>query len=700
VLPVVRKLQFEGVHQVSESDLREKILTGETFWLTGWLPEWFPFADRKYFEPNAWRSDVKRIERYYQSQGFYQAKVLSQDVKQTGQDVQLTVKVEEGSPTRVTSLDIDGLDGLQDNQRKRALANLPIKVGQNFREDDWNALKAKLPEVLRDQGYAKASTEGEARVDVERKSAQLKLEVLPGLRYRFGQIEVTEGPNAKVPPDEIAAQARSSIKPGRYYSDDAINEAQNRVTRMGVFGAVKVQPGQADDEDETIPVVVDTRESPFHTLRVGGGIGLDPIRQEIRARADYTDRDFLGGLRKLTLSARAGYAFIPSVVAVIGNIAGTAPVSAPFYSLSANFEQPHFLAEDLRFTATLENDSNIEQAYQYIGGDARAGVIWQPHSSFVIKATYNFEAYRLWGESSLVDANGGANAPLLTYGCKGTPCNEFLSFLEEVIEWDRRDSPLRPHKGFFLSVAFQEGGGPLGGSYTYLRVMPDLRYFQPLGPRFTLAGRVHAGTLIPLSNEPSPIVARFFAGGANSMRGFGTNRLSPLQAVGNPTNVTSPSTLAAPVGALPGYTYGQIDGLTVPIGGNGLFEASLELRWDITNNFTAAIFGDAGMVTQENFAGWGPETEGTAPLRQPYFQNMQYAVGFGFRYMTPVGPIRIDLAHRLNIGPPLEVLQAGGGQSIYYPTQGTCFGIFDKGQHISGAPEGPCAFHISFGEAF
>jgi translocation and assembly module TamA len=385
----------------------------------------------------------------------------------------------------------------------------------------------------------------------------------------------------------------------------------------------------------------------------------------------------------------------------LGNLVNTAPRSAPFYTLTATLEQPHFLARDLRLNTQLETSSNIEQAYQYIGGDARVRLIWQPHPQFVLRTSYNFEAYRLWGVSTLVGFNGQSAAPLLTYGCTSTPCNQFLSYLEEAVEWDRRDNGLHPRRGYYLALSIQEGGGPLGGSYTYLRILPEARYYQPIGSRWTLAGRVKAGTLIPLSNQPSPIVARFFAGGAVSMRGFGTNRLSPLQAVANPSNVTSPSTLASPFGTVPGYTYGEIPGSTAPIGGNGLFEASLELRYDITHNFVFSIFADSGMVTQESFGGWAHTNQpDTAPALSPYFRNMQYALGFGFRYLTPVGPIRVDLAYRLNVGPPLEVVQPTG-PTVFYPTQGTCFGLFDNGaHHIAGAPEGPCAFHISFGEAF
>src|SRR5262249_46762487 len=147
----------------------------------------------------------------------------------------------------------------------------------------------------------------------------------------------------------------------------------------------------------TLPVVVDVREAPFHTLRWGAGIGVDPVRQEVRGLAEYTDRNFLGGTRKLTVSARAGWAFVPSVVAVFGNVPGTSPKNAPFFTLTGDFRQPRFLARDLDLNALAEVSSNIEQAYQYLGGRAKLGVTWHPTRDLIIRPTYNFEAYRLWG---------------------------------------------------------------------------------------------------------------------------------------------------------------------------------------------------------------------------------------------------------------------------------------------------------------
>ena len=79
----VRSLRIEGTRQVSSGEIEEKLLT------TG--PSWWPFSPTPYFDPIAWQADLRRIERFYQAQGFYQAQVVNDDVKHEGDGVRLTV---------------------------------------------------------------------------------------------------------------------------------------------------------------------------------------------------------------------------------------------------------------------------------------------------------------------------------------------------------------------------------------------------------------------------------------------------------------------------------------------------------------------------------------------------------------------------------------------------------------------------------
>jgi translocation and assembly module TamA len=168
------------------------------------------------------------------------------------------------------------------------------------------------------------------------------------------------------------------------------------------------------------------------------------------------------------------------------------------------------------------------------------------------------------------------------------------------------------------------------------------------------------------------VVIRFYSGGANFMRGFSERRLSPL--------------LQAPApGTNPPVTE------TVPIGGNGLFDSSFEARYTVLNNLRVAGFVDIGQVTTGLFA--------VSDL-----PGVLWAVGIGLRYLTPIGPIRLDVARRLPFGtlPPLYTTDPYTGQLLPpqpYAVDTSCFGLF--GSHPdTPVTDGSCVFQLSIGEAF
>jgi translocation and assembly module TamA len=666
--PVVKKLDIQGNHALSDGAIEDKILTTKT--------GWWPFATKYRFDPVIWSTDLQRIKRLYQTRGYYQAEVVRDQTTPDPPDgVALKLEVKEGQPTRVGRLDVEGLEGLPEERRLALLGELPLAVGRVFLERDWDAAKSLLVTRLRNDGYAQVVVEGVALVDVHTQQAALKLAVRLGPQYRFGEIQIDTGGDNAIAPAWIWDQVRLAIPEGEFFSDEALGEAQHRVQNMGVFAAVKVTAGAPDPDAQRIPVRVETREAPLRTLKLGGGVRIDQIRNEARLVSEWSNRNFRGGMRRLTIHGEAGWAFIPNTYAVATNDTSSQLRQGPIARLQVDFEQPNFLRRpSLRERSSIALNRTLEQTYDDLGGRLVNGVIWQPRASLSIFPSHHLEGDQLNGPPGA----GALTAPL-TLGCHttGESCFVWLSYLEEVITWDRRDDALEPREGFYASLSLQQGGGPLLGNFNYYRVLPEIRGSLSFGDdkQLTFAARLKVGELLPTSGnaQDSAVVTRFYGGGSQSMRGFNDRRLSPLLVAQLPPSPGNPNPPR----------------VTLPIGGNGLIDGSFEVRYAVTTNLILAAFYDVGQVTMGR-------------LEPQDFAHVLMAVGFGLRYRTPVGPVRVDFARRLQVGspPPLfEVDGAGTLQVDRYKVNDSCFGLGGTGGS-DVVTDNLCVLHISIGEAF
>jgi translocation and assembly module TamA len=672
--PVVRDLRVEGNQAISSRQIRKKILTEKT--------GWWPFAAKQYFDPVSWEADLRRIVRLYETRGYYQARIAEEQAIPQPKGVNLVVKVDEGQVTKVGTLEVRGLEALPAADREAALVKMPLEAGAPFKESDWESAKSGIVPRLHNRGYAKATVEGEALVDVKTHLAAVTIVVHPGLRYHFGAIDVKTAPESHVPAVFVWEQTRLAIHEGEVYSDDALEEAERRIFGMGVFGSVNVTIGAPDDATATLPVVVTVREAPFRTLRLGAGLVIDQIHQEARLIGDWTHRNFLGGTRKLTIHAEVGWAFLPDIYSVASNDVSVAPRSGPVADLGATFEQPRLAGHpSLKQRSGIDLSRTIQQTYDNLGGRLSTGVVWQPRARVSIFPAYHLEIDYLNGSP----INSAATAPL-TLGCQTTTdsCTVYLSYLEEVVTWDHRDKLLEPRNGFYTSLSLQEGGGPLQGDFGYFRVLPELRAYVSFldDDALTFAARLQLGELWSITGE-SAVVIRFYGGGANSMRGFSERRLSPLLEVPVP-GTNPPATCSVTSSASGGCE-------TVPIGGNGMFMGSFEARYSVLEKVRVATFVDVGQVTTGLFA-------------LSDLPGVLWAVGVGLRYLTPIGPIRLDLARRLPFGtlPTLYTTDKYGNLNPgtnSYPVDESCFGFF--GSHpVTPVSDGFCTLQISIGEAF
>ncbi|MEM8772735.1 MAG: BamA/TamA family outer membrane protein [Pseudomonadota bacterium] len=183
--------------------------------------------------------------------------------------------------------------------------------------------------------------------------------------------------------------------------------------------------------------------------------------------------------------------------------------------------------------------------------------------------------------------------------------------------WNSEDDLLQPTKGFRARFTATPYTGT--DSFTQFTLSGRSRVFFGEEDRFTLAGRAEVGATFGSSLTSLPLNKRFYAGGGGSIRGFGFQEAGPLDAEDD------------------------------PIGGRSIITAGSELRGKITKNIQLAGFVDAGSVSSKAFLDF----------------NERFFVGYGVgaRYLSPIGPVRFDIAFPVDPRPtdaPLQIYIALG----------------------------------------
>jgi translocation and assembly module TamA len=595
--PVVTAIVLEGAKALKTSDIETRLATQPP---TGEGPFGFIKTGHR-LDPDALVVDKRRIEAWYRANGFYDAKITDVRLDPDGRGrAKVVLVIEEGSPVHVRSVATPGLDVAPEARAK--LEKLPLREGDVFTEAAFDSTRAAIELALKTNGYALAEVVQSAHVLPAEHAADVTFEVRPGPRLRFGPVFIAG--SSAVSRDRIREQASIEIRSGEFYDETKLPRAQTRVFQLGVFAGVRVTRGTPNLERGIVPIVISVREAPFRTVRAGPGIAFEATRWEAGASAGWTDRNFYGSLRRVGVDLHLGYAWLPTLFAPTDQ--------GPVGRVTLSYAQPAAISRRIDLTTRLEVERGIDPGYDFWAQRLAFGTPLRLAPRWTLVPSYNVEVYELSNTPSVQPGTPEAVERPLLEGCTSSIC--LLSYFEQRVAWDGRDDPLNTRRGIYVSFAVQEGTNISGYGYRYVRLLPEFRWFSALGPRLVLAFRTRFGALIPVNQDHDPpVVARFYAGGPLSMRGYYTTRLSPM------------------VLGQSGY---------VPAGGNGVLDGSLELRYGGNVGWGSAVFLDAGNVA---IASARPtQFEDALKLR-----DLQLALGVGLRYGTPFGPIRLDVGARL-----------------------------------------------------
>lgn len=682
--PEIRRLDFNGVSgAVDLDDLKASISTTATSCRSFILyplckfTNWRAVQERHYLDHKELTRDVLRIRVWYYKHGFREAQADTVVTPLNEKSVAVQFNIVEGLPTLVTGIQVSYDSTVLSRRRVERLTLL--QKGQPLDLIKMDSTRVGFQNELWEEGYADALVDTSSSVDPATRTAQVQFRLVQNHRTTVGPIVVAG--TDKVAPRTVYNSL--SFQTGDVYRRSAVLESQRSLYESNLFRLATIEVPQTFDSVKTVNIVV--REAPLHEARIGGGFNTVEFLQ---VDGRYTHYNLFGGARRLDINGNVGnlgaralngkrpfhHYETDSFAAITGN---GADFLAPTWQTSISLTQPAFLRArntvgvGLFAQRRLVPGVVIDHSY---GGNASFTSLLAPRAP--LSLSYRFEKTRVQANGPYFCVNFGV--------CDTTTINALrnytnyanysrLSPLSLQAQVDRSDIPLAPTRGYVARGNVDLAQSWTASDYRYFRTYGDAAWYTRFGQRSAvLAMHARAGFVRPFAGPAGDAVlhprTRFYAGGAQSVRGYGENQLGPRiltlprdylvyakNVDGTPCDITStavrycdPTTAIdltqAKNGNFDPGIIGKEDYFTPrPLGGTSLVEGSVEYRFPLPfmKDLRGAVFIDGAAVGERVF---DPLKNGVQETLADLVRGTTAITpGFGVRYYTAVGPIRIDL---------------------------------------------------------
>jgi outer membrane protein insertion porin family len=429
------------------------------------------------------------------------------------------------------------------------------------------------------------------------------------------------------------------VKPNAPLREGEVVESQQKLYNLGIFNRVTIEPQNTNGTDPEKDIVVLVEEAKRYTIAYGGGFEV----QRLASTTNPTGGEFQAAPRgifeisKENLTGRADSLSLKirgSTIQGRALLAYSEPDTFGSQKLSLQLNTYVEKTQDINTFSQLRYEGNIQLTEKLT---PRSTLLYRYVFRKVVVSHLNIPS----------DEVPLFNQPTLV--------SEFnITYFR-----DTRDNPADATKGTFSSADISVAGTALGSSASFMRFFFQNSAYTPIKRNWNYARSIRIGILQPYASTVSltfpaptteplpqviPLPERLFSGGGSNLRGFALNQAGPRDSI-------------------TGF----------PVGGQALLVINQELRFPLKLPFVpsglgGAFFYDGGnaysRLSRMTFR-WAPPVPvfepaypGEAPGRfnpthcvyncTNELNYFSHTVGFGLRYATPVGPIRVDLGYQIN----------------------------------------------------
>jgi outer membrane protein assembly complex protein YaeT len=583
-------ISFIGNRYFQSSTLRERLYMA---------PARFPSnLGGRYSDPIL-EQDKQVLVDLYRSNGFRDAQVVStKDDDFHGKQGNLSVmlEVKEGTQWFVGKLELDGV-APEDEKQLRTM--LQSTTGEPFSETNIAADRESILSYFYNSGYPDATFDWSQSLGLAPNQVDLRFVIHPGKRQFVRGILVRglETTNPRL------VQKRISLRAGDPISQNRIAESQQKLYDLGIFSKVQTALQNPDGEEDSKYVLFHLDEASRYSFNAGFGAELARIGGGVTTfdspagTTGFSPRISLGvsRLNFLGLGHTVGIQTLASTLEQRAQLTYVAQQFMGQENLSLTFSGLFDVSHDVRtFTA-----HRLEGSVQLAQRVSRS-------SSF----QYRYVFRRVTVPLDSLKISSPELIPLLSQPDRAGLVA--ISFVQ-----DRRDDPTDSKRGMLNTVDTALAWKGFGSETDYTRLVVHNSSYHRLSRDLVLARSFQLGYIQRLGGVPEiPLPERFFSGGASTNRAFPDNQAGPRDTE-------------------TGF----------PLGGSAFLFNATELRFPLIGaNVGGVLFHDVGNV-------YSDISHLSLRFNQKNIQDFNYAVhsfGFGVRYRTPVGPIRVDLSYSPN----------------------------------------------------
>lgn len=668
----IDRVVFVGPEPLTADSLGRLIETEPTHCSLLGIPICFPFGLGKrtrYVDVAVVQRDVQRLELLYRRSGFFGTRVVSAIEPADGDEVEVSFVITRGDSVILESLALEGLEGVLDTARVRE--EIPLREGDLFNLTKFALSADTIQRVLLERGYAEAQILRNYTVDLASDRARATLVAVPGPLVVIDSIVVM---------GTRELSRRTILRQLEFEEGDLLRFSELVDSQRNLYSLELVQFATVTVADDTLQltpadpssstVVVQVTEGPVHVVEAMVGFGsVDCLRTQLR----WVSRSFGGGARRLALTGSASKIGIGGPTradvgeSICGAYRGDPLGDALDYRLTAEFTQPWFASPRNHLTV-FGFAERISEPNVFRREAQGARVIVARRMGPQSAATFSLDAER----ATVAAAPAVLCAALQV--CLPSDIRElararWTNIIGASWTHERTNRAVDPSSGYIARGSLAWAAPWLASDLDFIRATIEGSRYVDLGSERVLALHARLGTLFgTASTRPGddflPPDERFYAGGANSVRGLRRNELGPVVYVAQ-----------GPI-----FDPDRIE--SVAVGGAAVAVLNAELRTPapfLGRAFALAFFVDAGTLS------------GTEAL--PFSGSWRVTPGLGVRVGTPIGPVRVDVGY--NPYPPQE-----GPLFLTEPESGTLIRIEDRFRPPRGEFLEQFRLHISIGQAF